>query len=146
MEVHSNVFYDMMATTKNLYMQQEFLVQKLFELYIELFQQNTSPNYASLVKNHIDLNYMNPSISVSGIANSLGLNRSYLSRMFKKEAGISIQEYIIKTRISKAIGYLESGKKVGETAFLVGYNDPFNFSKVFTQRTGCNPIDYKSQK
>ena len=45
MDIHSNIFLDMIASTKDLYMQQEFLVQKLFELYIELFQSNISPNY-----------------------------------------------------------------------------------------------------
>lgn len=143
MDLHSNIFLDMMASTENLYMQQEYLVQKLFELYIELFQSNISPNYSSLVKKHIDLNYNNPNISVSAISASLGLNRSYLSRIFKKEMGFSIQDYIIKTRISKAISYLEEGKKVSETATLVGYSDPFNFSKIFKQRTGINPNEYK---
>ena len=143
MDLHSNIFLDMMESTENLYMQQEYLVQKLFELYIELFQSNISPNYSSLVKKHIDLNYNNPNISVASIATSLGLNRSYLSRIFKKEIGISIQDYIIKTRISKSIILLEEGKKISETAMLVGYSDPFNFSKVFKQRTGLNPSDYK---
>lgn len=145
LDINSTIFFDMMNAKNNLFMQQEFLLQKLFELYVTLFQENLSPSYSSIVKKYIDLNY-SKNITVASISNSLGLNRSYLSRVFKKETGISIQDYIIKTRITKAVKLLESGESVKDVSEKVGYTDPFNFSKAFKNNIGINPTEYKRKK
>lgn len=49
-----------------------------------------------------------------------------------KELGLSFQEYLLRTRIRKAMGLLESGSKsIKEVGYEVGYCRPEHFSKVF---------------
>lgn len=142
MDFHSNIFLKM-ATVKDLTsMREEFLASKLFDLYRHLFSDETTTNYASAIQNFIDTNYMSADISVEKIAKSMNLNRSHLTKCFKQATDITIQEYLINTRISHAITLLKKGVPVQETARQVGYSDPFNFSKIFKKKTGISPSSY----
>ena len=78
-------------------------------------------------------------ITVSSLAESFGFDRSYLYRIFKKRYGIGIKEYIIKVRLEKGKELLKEGFSVKESAHLVGYDDEFNFSKVFKKEYGVAP-------
>ena len=79
---------------------------------------------------------------VEDIAESLNINRRYLSRIFKEKKGITIQQYIIEYKIKKACEFLNHGFKVNEAASMVGYDDTFTFSKIFKKNTGCSPNKY----
>lgn len=138
----SNLFYDMMKVKKINIMREEFVTSKLFELYRFLFSKDASPNYVSAVQNFIDYNYMRADLSIENIAHSLNLNRSYLTRLFKKTIGISIQDYLIQVRMQHATTLLQTGTSVQNTAYLVGYTDVFNFSKMFKKKFGVAPKIY----
>ena len=72
-------------------------------------------------------------------------SRSYLSRVFKAEAGITIPEYLNKIRIRHAKELLENSPlSIKEVASSVGITDPFYFSKVFKKETGYSPKDYRN--
>lgn len=90
------------------------------------------------VRRYIRYNYMRK-ITVSSLAESFGFDRSYLYRIFKKRYGIGIKEYIIKVRLEKGKELLKEGFSVKESAHLVGYDDEFNFSKVFKKEYGVAP-------
>ena len=143
MDFHSNIFFNMATVMELTSMREEFLAGKLFDLYRFLFSDETTANYASAIQNFIDTNYMSPEISIEKIAHTLNLNRSYLTRCFKQEMNMSIQEYLISTRVSFAISLLKKGASVQETARQVGYLDPFNFSKMFKRKTGFSPSDFR---
>lgn len=145
MDFHSNVFIEMMQAKNMDNMREEFLVQKLFELYTVLFRARTTVNHISAVENYIQNEYMNSGISISQIAQALNINHSHLSRLFKKETGISIQQYLTNTRIEKSIALLESGENVQNTALLVGYSDQFNYSRAFKKNIGVSPNVYKQK-
>ena len=82
------------------------------------------------------------------IAFALGLNRSYLTRLFKEATGYSLQEYLLTYRMKMAIKLLSENKlSVSEIAEAVGYTDTFTFSKAFKRHFGqspsaCKGIDY----
>lgn len=142
----SNLFFDMLEVCSLTAMREEFLVEKLFALYRFLFSKHVPTNYSAAVKNYIKHNYMEPSVSIEQIAQNLGLNRSYLSRIFKREYNCSIQEYLIRTRITQAITYLEMGYDIQQISELVGYTDASNFSKIFKKHMGLSPQKYQQQK
>lgn len=86
-------------------------------------------------------------ISLSELADKLGFTPDYISRNFKKYKHESPIKYITKLRINEAkrllINHPELDiKKVGD---LVGYNDPFYFSRVFKANTDLYPSEYRSQ-
>lgn len=140
-----HLFQSMLSVFELDSMHEEYLVEKLFCLYRHLFSKQQNTNHYTSIYNYIENNYMNPEISVEQIAVNLHLNRSYISRAFKQNANISIQECIIKTRIIKACSFLKQGHTVNEVALLVGYKDVSNFSKIFKKYIGISPLQYKKQ-
>lgn len=111
-------------------------------IFADIFAgKSTHPHYVKRTVSTIESLYMH-NISVSEIADSLGLDRRYLSRIFHKAIGMSIQEYIIKVRMDAAKKLLRDGRSVSLTAELVGYNDVFNFSKMFKKHCGMSPKSY----
>lgn len=115
------------------------LAGELFALYAHLFTDSqTGSPHVRRVENYIRSNYMHP-IQVEQIAEELSLNRRYLSRLFKEETGLSIQDYLIQTRLTEAEHLLLRGCSVKEAAHLAGYEDVSNFSRMFKKRTGRAP-------
>ena len=97
------------------------------------------------IRRYIKYNYMLP-ISVGGIAESFGYDRTYLYRAFKSRYGVGIKEYISSVRMEKAKDFLEDGYSVKESAHMVGYGDEFGFSKAFKERYGIAPSKIKNEK
>ncbi len=97
----------------------------------------------SEIKRYIRHEYMN-TVSAEGIARSFGFERSYLYRIFKRKYGYGIKEYITKTRMERTETLLQAGHNVGETAYMVGYRDEFNFSKAFKKYYGTPPSKVRS--
>ena len=83
-------------------------------------------------------------IEISELSSILGLNRSYLSRIFKKRYSITISDYIVKVKMEHALKFLKSGMNVGQSALLVGYADQFTFSKMFKKFYGFSPKDVRT--
>lgn len=86
----------------------------------------------------------NQHLKISEIADKIGINRSYLTNIFKKEIGISPQMFLINYRLDKAALLLRStSEPVGNVAISVGYVDSLSFSKAFKQKFGMNPSAYR---
>lgn len=105
---------------------------------------NIKNNNIKIVLEYINQNY-NKELSLTELAEYVGLNRSYLSRLFKEETGMSLINYINKFRIDKAIIYLkESNLKNYEISELVGYQNVEYFNTIFKKITGKSPTELKS--
>ena len=112
----------------------------------ELYTKRSEPrDRLSEIKRYIRHEYMN-SITADEIAKTFGFERSYLYRMFKQKYGCGIKEYIIRTRMERAETLLQTGHAVGETAYMVGYLDEFNFSKAFKKYYGFPPSKLRSMQ
>ena len=94
------------------------------------------------------MKYMNEkyyeNITIESIANLLNYSRNYIYTQFKKEYGLSPQEYLLNLRIEKAKLLLlkERGLAIKDIAFSVGYTDPLYFSRLFRQKTGVSPKEF----
>lgn len=121
---------------------EEYLTGIIFKLYAELFGSRIKNDYSNKVIGYIDANYMND-ISIGQIADKLNVNRKYLARIFKKKTDMTMQQYLIKKRMSEAKKLLKSGYNVEETAYMTGYTDSFAFSKIFKKTYGKPPLSYK---
>ena len=83
-------------------------------------------------------------VRVGEIAKKIGISRNYLSDLFKKEMGVSPQEYLINLRMDIAASLLRStGKPVSEIALEVGYSDPLSFSKTFRRKWNVSPTTFR---
>lgn len=70
----------------------------------------------------------------------------YISRRFKKETGVSFQEYLQQTRIEQSCRLLAgSGLRISEVAQAVGYRDDRFFAAVFKRLVAMPPREYRRQ-
>ena len=82
-------------------------------------------------------------ISRTEIAESVFLTPEYMAKMFKKETGISLKQYISDYRVSVAKELLSSpGARVSDVASEVGFDNFSYFSTVFKKTTGYTPNEY----
>ncbi|PKM60767.1 MAG: hypothetical protein CVU99_06460 [Firmicutes bacterium HGW-Firmicutes-4] len=95
---------------------------------------------------HTRANYMNK-ITLQKMAAYLHVSDSYLSKLFKKETGISFTQYLNEIRISRSKDLLKNTQmSIVDVALFVGYEDQSYFTKVFKQVTSITPKKYQSQK
>ena len=73
------------------------------------------------------------------VAKALNVNENYLSRVFKSETGISLNNYIIQRKIAEAKKLLYNGASVKDACTSSGFNDCSNFIRTFKKFTGVSP-------
>ncbi|MEY3051673.1 MAG: hypothetical protein RLY31_1458 [Bacteroidota bacterium] len=83
--------------------------------------------------------------SVAYCARELNLSANYFGDLVKKETGRTAQEYLQQKLLDEAKDRLRHPAiSVGEVAFGLGFRYPQHFSRLFKQRTGCTPVEYRS--
>ncbi len=83
--------------------------------------------------------------SVSYLAESVNLSPNYLSDLLKKETGMNAKEQIHHMLIEEAKNILlGSNKSISEIAYELGFEYPQYFSKLFKQKTGNTPQEFRS--
>ena len=99
--------------------------------------------YVSEAVRCIEAHYKEEDMGVGVIAEALGVSEGHLSRLFKKETGLSITAYLTRFRMRKAMQMLgDLHYKVYEAAEQCGYRDIAYFSATFKKLTGMNPSEY----
>jgi transcriptional regulator GlxA family with amidase domain len=89
---------------------------------------------------------LNKRLTLEEIAGEAGYSPSYLTTIFRKKTGYSPLSYFSHLKISKACEYLDFSKmKIKEIAFLMGYSDPYYFSKDFQKKIGLSPRNYRNR-
>ena len=118
----------------------DYLIEKSME-YTEMTEKTDS--IISRVKEYLDNHYCT-AISRNDLADVVYLNPNYLSRLFKREMNTSINSYLIDKRIDKAKSLLEhSDMPVHAVSMEVGYNNFSYFTKLFREKTGQTPNEYR---
>ncbi len=104
----------------------------------------SSETYVEHALQYISLNYGH--IKVCDIANYIGINRSYLTSIFKKELQVSPQEYLVNYRLRKAAELITTTNlSIQDISIKAGYDNPFNFSKMFKNTYGVSPKTYRME-
>ncbi|MCC3374472.1 helix-turn-helix domain-containing protein [Cohnella sp. REN36] len=86
-------------------------------------------------------------LSREEIARHVYLNPDYLTRLFKKETGLSISDYLQQQRIEFAKGLLErTEKSISDVAVASGYSNLSYFSTIFKKSVGMTPADYRKSR
>jgi two-component system response regulator YesN len=84
-------------------------------------------------------------LSLEHLAAQIAVNKSHLSRTFKKETGVLLTDYVNRFRVEKAKELLTFTELLTyEVAEEVGFADPAYFSNIFKKVTGQSPKDYKN--
>lgn len=106
--------------------------KKLSPLTLQVMEQ---------VRNHYAENK-----SIQQIASDLAVNRSHLSRQFKQDIGISIQQWQIGIRVNQAAFLLNHTQlSIEAIAEQVGFGSLITLSRTFHQQTGETPSQYRKR-
>lgn len=103
-------------------------------------------NFSSPILACISFIYQNlySNLSLEDICEHINFNPSYISRLFKKEMGITISEYILKEKIEEAKRLLLSDSySILEISVLLHFNDQSYFTKIFKRFTGMTPKKFR---
>ncbi|MBE1440889.1 response regulator [Paenibacillus sp. OAS669] len=97
-------------------------------------------------KDYIDKNFDNPDLSLQAVAAYVNVSPSHFSGIFSQGTGQTFIDYLIKTRIKRAMELLKTtSAKSYEIAAMVGYNDPHYFNTVFKKITGVTTKVFRNQ-
>jgi len=107
--------------------------------------QDTEDSLVCRVQQYI-LEHLDSECSREHIAEAVFIHPDYLSRMFKKNTGMGLSEYILKQRISMARQLLANTEEpIGRISEKTGFRYVAYFSKVFKQETGMAPMAYRNR-
>lgn len=140
----SEKFIIMLENTQN-----QITLKKLREIminsYCDAVKTFSTSGYSPIIKkavDYIDLNFTDR-LTLTSIANEIGVSPSHLSRKFKNDTNMTVTEYINRKRVEEVKFYLDMGKfSFTEIALMVGFNDLNYFDRVFKKITSLTPSQY----
>lgn len=96
------------------------------------------------IVHYLSTQYTEP-VLIEHMAEALGYNRAYLSRVFKKQTGLTPVSFLLKMRLDKAKLLLRErlDLTVEQISASVGLQDALYFSKQFRKRFGKSPTSYR---
>lgn len=113
--------------------------------HISSKRQNTTEMLLEKAKDYILSNYGEDDLSIQKLANHLHISPSYLSLIFKKDAGVTFLKYLVSIRLEAAKDLLRSSDlKTTEIAERIGYPDINYFSYFFKKNFGMSPREYRN--
>ncbi len=83
-------------------------------------------------------------VSLTEVADAVGLSRAHLIRAFKREFGMPPHGWLTDRRIRAARTLLEKGAPIADTAFDCGFADQAHLTRQFKARTGVTPAVYRN--
>ena len=105
--------------------------------------QNNKRSYVRDAMHYMDFCY-DRKITLTEVAKSVNLEKSYFAKIFKRETGVTVTEWIRDLRVRKACRLLETtGLTVQQIALSVGVENQLYFSKIFKKIMGVAPTDYR---
>lgn len=86
-------------------------------------------------------------VNLDLLAEKVYMSPAYVSRYFKQKTGQNFQDYLIELRMEKAAELLSDIRyRVGDVSEMVGYKNPFNFTRTFKKYFGETPKDYRYRR
>ncbi|WP_123039612.1 response regulator transcription factor [Cohnella candidum] len=121
----------------------DHLIDKAFRYAAELKE---SASVVDKVKAYIT-KHLEQELNRENIAASFFLHPDYINRLFKKETGMSMTEFLLHERLRMATELLEKTEQpVTVIAANIGYTNLSHFAKIFRKHTGLNPNEYRQSK
>lgn len=119
------------------------MMKKFCKMVSDRKINNAHSALASKVRNHMELHITEP-VTVTDIADAIGVSRAYLSTQFKKETGINLNDYINEIKIDEAKRLLTITKySNAEIGSILSFSTNSFFNATFKKVTGMTPKEFK---
>ncbi len=157
-EERFKLFEEIFATLRNGYSKAnlEYSTTALFHFLGSVRSLTAYRNCIQCADRTLDLtdsaiHYMRENIrkrlSLKDIAEYLNISQSHLSAIFNKKTGYSPLNYLSHLKIQEACHHLDfTDMKVNQIGLMIGFDDPFYFSRLFSKVMGMSPTEYRSRK
>ena len=90
-------------------------------------------------------NHYREELSLEDVASFAGFSRYYFSRSFKRQTGYSFKDYLCQKRLQVAMDLLiRSNTPMREVAIESGFGSVATFNRVFREKKGCTPTQYRA--
>lgn len=87
------------------------------------------------------------SLTIEELAKEAGLSSSHFAALFKRKTGYPPLEYFNHIKVQKACQFLHfTNLKIKDIANEIGIDDPYYFSRFFTNIMGVSPLNYRKKK
>lgn len=111
---------------------------------ISMDKSNNSADANKLICGYIDANYSNPNMSIKHLSSIFKLDGTLISKMFKKETGMTFTEYLLDLRINYAIKLLrDTDMSIAKISETVGYEHYLSFKRAFIRIKKMTPKEYR---
>lgn len=131
-----------------LFYTREKMTNILNYILIELIDNNTSRSqnsYIIEIINYINQNIHTP-LTLTEISEHVHLTREYTSKLFKKEMGVTITDFVNKNKMKIAKDMIFSEKSnLNDIAQQLGFQTYSYFSRTFKKFYECSPAEYKQK-
>lgn len=139
--IHKTACYGEEILTNSLLSQMLVFINRQFQNRQQVYLKNNLSKKIQEVVQYIQDN-ITQELTLTTLEDEFQLTRYYLNRMFKKEVGSTIYQYILLSRISLAKRLLETNRSVTDVCYSCGFNDYSNFIRAFKKITGLAPKQY----
>lgn len=119
-------------------------IQMLTDRVRKKKEQRTVSSYVDACCDYVGKHYREK-IYLDDIAEKMGISPTYLSRLFSKEKGMTLQEYVLRIRVDRAANLLTySDSPIAEIGDYVNFPSQSYFGRVFKKYTGLTPKQYRN--
>ena len=102
-----------------------------------LFAEETLPEIINYIDNHfLDM------CSLDELSRHFGYTYNHICRIFRKTYDMTPNEYLLSKKMAYAAELLKKEKSISEIAEILGYSNPYNFSRAFKIYHGTSPTKY----
>jgi len=121
---------------------------KLFPPTLAFLKEQIDSQYMSIARQMVQMIHeaYDQDITLEACSEQLKFHPVYLSRVFKKEIGVTFSEYLTEYRINMAKLWLkDSSLKISEIAERLNYTNATGFIRTFRKMTGMTPGQYREE-
>ncbi len=136
---------DDINTEEEVHRLHDAMVMDYTEKMRKYFRSDTNSKHINACKEYI-YSHIKERITIEDLADVLGVSASYLSRLFKKEVGVSVSSYIRKRKIEMAKNLLRfSDYSMIEIADRLSFSSQSHFIQQFREVEGITPKKYRDE-
>lgn len=121
----------------------QYILDTIYKIEKTQFENSDEINVVMFAKKYVMQNF-SKSVDMAVVANTVSMNYTYFSKLFKDETGMNFSQYLMMVRMEEAKRLLSNPNyKVYEIAAKVGYNNSKHFNRAFKNYSGVTSEQFR---